>query len=95
MKTVISYPINDYYFFKRMGNVYSSVAIILSNLISRCISISGLGYYTSLMLHILREQSSLPLANFVGSTREKSTDQALFWCSLYWANPCPVLASHI
>jgi hypothetical protein len=50
--------------------------------------------FTSLMLHSLTVQSSLPLANFVGHTGEKSTDQALFSCSLYWENSWPVLASH-
>lgn len=52
-------------------------------------------YDTSLMLHNLREQSSPPLANFLGSTREKSMDQALFVCSLCCSNPCPLLVSHI
>lgn len=50
--------------------------------------------FTSLMLHSLTEQSSLPLANFVGHTGEKSTDQALFSCSVNWENSWPVLASH-
>jgi len=49
----------------------------------------------SLMLQSFTEQSSLPLTNFVGSDGEKSTDQALFWCSVYCENPCPVPASHI
>lgn len=50
--------------------------------------------FTSLMLHSLTVQSSLPLANFVGHTAEKSTDQALFSCSVNWENSWPVLASH-
>lgn len=50
---------------------------------------------TSLMLQSFTEQSSLPLTNFVGSDGEKSTDHALFWCSVYCENPCPVPASQI
>lgn len=49
----------------------------------------------SFMLQSFTEQSSLPLANFIGSTREKSTDQALFSCSLWWETTSPVPASHI
>lgn len=38
--------------------------------------------HASLILQSFTEQSSLPLANFVGCTCEKSTDHALLLCSL-------------
>jgi hypothetical protein len=40
-----------------------------------------------LILHTFTQQSSLPLANLVGSTSEKLTDQALFRCSVNCVNP--------
>ena len=55
---------------------------------------SSIEEHASLMFHSFTEQSSLPLANFVGQASEKSTDQALFSCSMKCEMACPVVTSH-